>query len=102
MVKVTGGALRVKASLTYRAQNQDYKKRPISYGFTPASNSARSKRRTRAASSPSPGLSHSYVGLGLGAEAEASAPLLQPVLTYQLILPDGAGRAQRAYKAPRA
>ena len=25
-----------------------------------------------------------------GAEAEASAPLLQPVLTYQLILPDGA------------
>ena len=30
------------------------------------------------------------MGLGLGAEAEASAPLLQPVLTYRLILPDGA------------
>lgn len=65
-------------------------KRPISCGFTPASNSARSKRRAPGSVVAVTGLSHSYVGLGLGAEAEASAPLLQPVLTYQLILPDGA------------
>ncbi|MBQ8787402.1 MAG: TetM/TetW/TetO/TetS family tetracycline resistance ribosomal protection protein [Oscillospiraceae bacterium] len=33
------------------------------------------------------GLTHSYSGQGLGAESNADTPLLEPVLTYKLILP---------------
>ncbi len=35
------------------------------------------------------GLSGSYSGQGLGAESNADVPLLEPVLTYKLILPQG-------------
>lgn len=35
------------------------------------------------------GLNHTYPGQGLGAEREAPLPILEPVLNYQLILPDG-------------
>jgi small GTP-binding protein len=35
------------------------------------------------------GLTHTYPGQGLGYEAEGQSPLLEPVLTYQLLLPDG-------------
>ena len=34
------------------------------------------------------GLSHTYAGEGLGVEALSNIPLLQPVLTYQIILPE--------------
>ena len=36
------------------------------------------------------GLSHTYPGQGLGAEAADTAPVLEPVLNYRLILPEGA------------
>lgn len=35
------------------------------------------------------GLSGTYAGQGLGDEPDASRPVLEPVLTYKLILPDG-------------
>lgn len=35
------------------------------------------------------GLSSSYPGEGLGAEKESELPVLEPVLTYQMCLPDG-------------
>lgn len=36
------------------------------------------------------GLSSSYIGQGLGVEKGTAAPFLEPVLTYQMILPEGA------------
>lgn len=36
------------------------------------------------------GLSSSYIGQGLGVEKGTVAPFLEPVLTYQMILPEGA------------
>lgn len=36
------------------------------------------------------GLNATYAGQGLGAERQAKAPVLEPVLNYQVILPDGA------------
>ena len=36
------------------------------------------------------GLSSSYIGQGLGVEKGPAAPFLEPVLTYQMILPEGA------------
>ena len=35
------------------------------------------------------GLSHTKPGEGLGAEPDSALPVLEPVLTYQIILPDG-------------
>lgn len=35
------------------------------------------------------GLNSTYCGEGLGIEAASSAPILEPVLTYQIILPEG-------------
>jgi translation elongation factor EF-G len=35
------------------------------------------------------GLSATYAGQGLGAESDSSAPLLEPVLSYRIILPHG-------------
>ena len=35
------------------------------------------------------GLDHSYIGQGLGTEKDAPAPVLEPVMTYAVTLPDG-------------
>ena len=35
------------------------------------------------------GLSKSKIGEGLGCEADSIPPVLEPVLTYQIVLPDG-------------
>ena len=40
------------------------------------------------------GLEHSFAGQGLGVEKETVLPLLEPVLSYRLILPQGADAAQ--------
>ena len=89
-LKVTGGALRVKAPLSYRAQNQDYQEKADQLRLYSGIKFRALDEAVAGSVVAVTGLSHSYVGLGLGAEAEASAPLLQPVLTYQLVLPDGA------------
>lgn len=89
-LKVTGGALRVKAPLSYRAQNQDYNEKADQLRLYSGIKFRALEKAGAGSVVAVTGLSHSYVGLGLGTEAEASAPLLQPVLTYQLVLPDGA------------
>lgn len=89
-LKVTGGALRVKAPLSYRAQNQDYQEKADQLRLYSGIKFRALDEAVAGSVVAVTGLSHSYVGLGLGTEAEASAPLLQPVLTYQLVLPDGA------------
>ena len=89
-LKVTGGALRVKAPLSYRAQNQDYQEKADQLRLYSGIKFRALDEAGAGSVVAVTGLSHSYVGLGLGTEAEASAPLLQPVLTYQLVLPDGA------------
>lgn len=89
-LKVTGGALRVKAPLSYRAQNQDYQEKADQLRLYSGIKFRTLEEAGAGSVVAVTGLSHSYVGLGLGTEAEASAPLLQPVLTYQLVLPDGA------------
>ena len=89
-LKVTGGALRVKAPLSYEAQGRTYGEKADQLRLYSGVKFRVLEEAGAGSVVAVTGLSHSYVGLGLGAEAEASAPLLQPVLTYRLILPPGA------------
>ena len=89
-LKVTGGSLRVKTPLPYTAQGRPYSEKADQLRLYSGVRFRALDEAGAGSVIAVTGLSHSYVGLGLGAEAEASAPLLQPVLTYQLILPDGA------------
>ena len=89
-LKVTGGSLRVKAPLPYTAQGRPYSEKADQLRLYSGVRFRALDEAGAGSVIAVTGLSRSYVGLGLGAEAEASAPLLQPVLTYQLILPDGA------------
>ena len=89
-LKVTGGALRVKAPLSYEAQGRTYSEKADQLRLYSGVKFRALEEAGAGSVVAVTGLSRSYVGLGLGAEAEASAPLLQPVLTYRLILPPGA------------
>ena len=89
-LKVTGGTLRVKAPLSYEAQGRAYSEKADQLRLYSGVKFRTLEKAGAGSVVAVTGLSRSYVGLGLGAEAEASAPLLQPVLTYRLILPDGA------------
>ncbi len=89
-LKVTGGVLRVKAPLSYEVQGHAYSEKADQLRLYSGVKFRTLEKADAGSVVAVTGLSHSYVGLGLGAEAEASAPLLQPVLTYRLILPDGA------------
>ena len=89
-LKVTGGVLRVKAPLSYEAQGRAYSEKADQLRLYSGVKFRTLEKADAGSVVAVTGLSHSHVGLGLGAEAEASAPLLQPVLTYRLILPDGA------------
>ncbi len=89
-LKVTGGTLRVKAPLAYDAQGKSYSEKADQLRLYSGVRFRPLEEAGAGSVVAVTGLSRSYVGLGLGAEAEGGAPLLQPVLTYQLILPDGA------------
>ena len=88
-LKVTGGTLRVKAPLAYSVGETQYDEKADQlrrYSGTKFQTVNDAPAGTVIAVT---GLSRSYVGLGLGKEREASAPLLEPVLTYHLSLPNG-------------
>ena len=88
-LRVTGGTLRAKTPLKYTVDGETYEEKidqlRLYSGekFTPAE--ALSAGMVAAVT----GLSHTRPGQALGAAAEAEQPLLEPVLTYQLMLPDG-------------
>ena len=89
-LRVTGGELKVKALLSGEADGEPWAEKANQLRLYSGVKFRALEEAGAGSVVAVTGLSHSYVGLGLGAEAEASAPLLQPVLTYQLILPDGA------------
>ena len=48
------------------------------------------------------GLTKTYPGEGLGAESESELPVLEPVLNYQIILPDDCDPHQMLQKLRHA
>ena len=94
-LKVTGGSLRVKDVLTNRRLGQDL---PADQVWEEKADQLRiySGAQYQAADQVPAGavcavvgLSHTHPGQGLGFEEESPIPLLEPVLSYQVVLPDG-------------
>lgn len=82
-LKVTGGELVVKMSI-----NKEEKINQIRI-YSGAKYEAANKVKAGGVCAVT-GLSSSYIGQGLGVEKGTAAPFLEPVLTYQMILPEGA------------
>lgn len=94
-LKVTGGSLRVKGLLTNHRPGGPETAEPI---WEEKADQLRlySGPQYRLAETVTAGevcavtgLSRTYPGQGLGAEPESSLPLLEPVLSYQVLLPEG-------------
>lgn len=92
-LKVTGGSLKVKALLAGRgagseAHQWEEKVNQIRlYSGTGYEMAAEAPAGTVCAVT---GLSRTYTGEGLGAEPLSNIPLLEPVLTYRILLPEDA------------
>ena len=87
-LKVTGGSLKVRSELTYTDQNGETLTEKIKglrlYSGTKFESPEIALQGEVCAVT---GLSKTYPGQGLGADANASAPLLEPVLSYRIVLP---------------
>ena len=88
-LKVTGGTLRVKSPLAYSVGETQYDEKADQLRRYSGTKFQTVNEAPAGAVVAVTGLSHTYVGLGLGNERQASAPLLEPVLTYHLSLPNG-------------
>mgnify|MGYP005954825783 CR=1 FL=1 len=90
-IKLTGGALSVRAPMTYLPFHG---KEPVEEKVTQLRLYSGAKFQTAETVQAGQvcavlGLSQTYPGQGLGEASPAPAPLLEPVLTYRLVLPEG-------------
>ena len=89
-LKVTGGSLKVRSEVSYTDQNGEALSEKIK-GIRLYSGAKfdATETVTQGEVCAVTGLSKTYPGQGLGADANASAPLLEPVLSYRIVLPKG-------------
>ena len=85
-LKVTGGSLRVKAPLDVRPDKEEKADQLRIYSGAKFKTVDTAPAGTVCAAT---GLTSLCPGAGLGFEADWTGPLLEPVLTYQLLLQDG-------------
>ena len=81
-LKITGGSLKVKTPI-YEDEKVDQIRIYSGTGFTPVSEVFAGDVCAVM------GLSKTKIGEGLGVEPDSFPPILEPVLTYQIVLPDG-------------
>ena len=88
-MKITGGSLKVRSTLTYPARSGEEAPEEKATQLRFYSGSAFRPEQEAPAGSVCAvlGLSATWPGQGLGIEAASDAPLLEPVMTYGLILP---------------
>ena len=92
-LKVTGGVLKVKMPLTNRREGLEEER---DLGGKSGPDPALLRSGLSAVNEAGPGsicavtgLSRTFAGEGLGEEAEGNLPILEPVLTYRIELPEG-------------
>ncbi len=89
-LKLTGGSLSVRDELTYLAADGTPVREKVAQIRLYSGDKFTQVDRVEAGDVCTViGLSASWAGMGLGAEPDAARPVLEPVLTYRLRLPDG-------------
>ena len=92
-LKVTGGALKVKDLLTNRRpglpEDQVWEEKADQLRIYSGAQYRAADQVPAGAVCAVAGLSRTHAGEGLGFETESPIPLLEPVLSYQVILPQG-------------
>ena len=89
-VKITGGTLRVRDALVYRDEKGETHEEKIAQIRLYSGIKYETPEEVGTGESCALlGLTASWPGLGLGAEPDAEAPVLEPVLSYRVLLPRG-------------
>ena len=89
-LKITGGSLKVRSELQYTDQNgQTFTEKVKGLRLYSGTKYDSPETALQGQVCAVMGLSGTYPGQGLGADANASAPLLEPVLSYRIVLPKG-------------
>lgn len=84
-LKVTGGSLKVKMPVSY----EDVTEKADQLRLYTGAQYQMTEEVTAGGICAVTGLTKTFAGQGLGAETENSFPILEPVLTYQIMLPEG-------------
>lgn len=93
-MKITGGSLKVKETLTNAGrkgipEDEIWEEKIDQIRIYSGAKFDMIKEAEAGTVCAVTGLTETYPGEGLGAEAESSMPVLEPVLNYQIILPEG-------------
>ncbi len=89
-LKITGGALRVRTALSYTAQDGTVLTEKITQIRRYSGEKFEAMEEVRAGDVCAvTGLTQSYPGEGLGADKGGNAPVMEPVMSYRLRLPEG-------------
>ena len=89
-LKVTGGSLKVRSELSYTDQNgEDYAEKIKGIRLYSGAKFDAVESACQGEVCAVTGLTKTYPGQGLGKDRNASAPLLEPVLSYRIVLPKG-------------
>ena len=89
-LRVTGGELKVKAQLTGEADGEPWAEKANQLRLYSGAKYALAERIGPGQVCAVTGLTKARPGEGLGAERDGDLPVLEPVLSYQVLLPEGA------------
>ena len=93
-LKITGGSLKVRSSISYANQKDDgLEEKIIQIRQYSGDKFVAPEEVTAGALCAVTGLSGTYIGQGLGAEPPGKPALMEPVMTYRVNLPKGADPA---------
>ena len=88
-LRVTGGTLRAKTALSYTVDGTAYEEKAEQLRLYSGEKFTSADALTAGMVAAVTGFTHTRPGQSLGAARETAQPMLEPVLTYQLNLPDG-------------
>ena len=89
-LRVTGGELKVKALLTGEADGEPWAEKANQLRLYSGAKYTLTEVIGLGQVCAVTGLTHAKPGTGLGAERDSDVPVLEPVLSYQVLLPEGA------------
>ena len=88
-MKITGGSLSARDELCYSAEGKKYSEKVSQIRLYSGEKFEQTESVSAGEICAVLGLSATYSGLGLGVENDGDSPLLEPVLSYRILLPEG-------------